>query len=105
MQLTRVKIIQIYISDKRKDGTPFITKTGKNFWRIGIKVDRFDEWYSTTVFNPDSLEMGLKQGDEVDLIFYEKDGFKNFKFPTRLDKLEMRVEALENQNRTVYDPN
>jgi len=96
--MNTVKLTQVYVSDQKKDGTKFKTREGKSFWKISIKTDKFgDEWFSTLAFNQDDRVMGLKQGDEVNIIIEERDGFKNFKLPTKLDILEQRVKVLEDK--------
>lgn len=97
----KVKITKVFKSDKGKDGKAFVSKNGKPFWKVGILTDRTgEEWYSTVSFRNDSAEMNLKEGDEVAVIFETNGQYKNFKIPSRLDLLELRVQALENGTTT-----
>jgi hypothetical protein len=97
MNITKVKIVQVYTSDKKKTGEEYKTKDGREFWRVGIKTDRHGQtWLSTNCFKADAPEMSLNKGDEIDIVVTEQNGFQNFKIPGRLDKLEARIEQLEN---------
>ncbi len=91
-----VKITQVSIQDKKKDGTALVTKKGEKFWKVGIKTDKFgDDWFSALAFKPDDAVMNLQQGDEVEIIIEQNGEFKNFKLPSRLDKLETRLALVE----------
>jgi hypothetical protein len=93
-----VKLTQVVINDTKKDGTKLRTKKGELFYKVSIKTDKYgDDWFSTLAFNQDDKAMHLQQGDEVDIIIEEKDGFKNFKLPNRMDSLETRIVLVENR--------
>ena len=91
-----VKITRVFTSDKSKDGKPFITKTGKPFWKVGILTDKYpDAWLSALAFDKDDAEMNLNEGDEVKIVIETNGQYKNFKLPTRFDLLEERIVKLE----------
>ena len=92
-----VKITRVFSSDTKKDtGEKYKDKNGKPFYRVGIQTDKTgDDWYSTIAYDSNSPEMQLEEGQEVDIVFEEKNGYKNFKLPSKLDTLEKRVEKLE----------
>lgn len=92
-KIQKVTIEQVYISDKNKDGEPFRTRDGKPFSKVGIKVN--GEWWTTLSFSEQDKVRQLKDGEEANVLLEENGQYKNFKLPTRLDKLELRVEALE----------
>ena len=96
MELHKVKIVKVYITDKKKSGEEYKTKDGKKFWRVGIKTDKFGEtWYSTNAFKADAPEMAINEGDEIEISTDTSNGYNNFKIPGRLDILEARVAAIE----------
>ena len=46
--IQKVKITRVVIQDKKKDGTPYKTTSGKPFWRVGIQTEQTgDVYYST----------------------------------------------------------
>jgi hypothetical protein len=95
--MQKVKLTRVFTTDTKKDtGEKFRDKNGKPFWRVGIQTDKTgDDWYSTITYDAKSREMQLSEGQEVELVFEEKNGFKNFKLPSKLDLLEIRVTELE----------
>lgn len=109
-----VKITKIFISDKakpkdgEKEGKPFVTKTGKPFWKIGILCDKYpNDWLSALAFAQDDPEMQLQEGDEVKIVIETNGQYKNFKLPTRLDQLEEQINELMDWKRSitsVYNP-
>jgi hypothetical protein len=96
-----------YVNDKNKDGKPFLTKDGKPFKKVSIKVNKIDgdpkeyddQYISSLVFKDDGRSLFWKVGDEVDIIIEKNGEFWNFRQPirqpSRLDLLENRVKALE----------
>src|SRR3990167_9413705 len=89
-------IIKKYVSDKTKEGKEFKDKNGKKFWKVAIKTDKTGEdWYSALAFRPDQPEYQLEEGKEYELVIWELNGFKNFSLPSKIDKLEMRLEKVE----------
>ena len=82
--IEKVKITQVYSTNKKKDGTEIKTKTGKTSWRVGIRTAQHgDQWLNGFLpFNPDSWE-----GTEQSLIIEEGEfnGQKqlNFRLPPR----------------------
>lgn len=95
--LQKVKLTKVFSSDTKKDtGQKYVDKNGKPFWRVGIKTDKTgDDWYSALAYSPSDREMQLEEGQEVELLLEEKNGYKNFRLPSKVDLLEKRVEALE----------
>jgi hypothetical protein len=95
MSLEKVTISKVFISDKNKEGTPFKDKNGKPFWKVGIKTNEYGEdWFSTLCFRQDDRAMNLREGDTVNVVIEENNGFKNFKLPTKTDILEGKIEEL-----------
>jgi len=95
-QTITANIIKKYVSDKTKEGKEFKDKNGKKFWKVAIKTDKTGEdWYSALAFRPDQPEYQLEEGKEYELIVWELNGFKNFSLPSKMDKLEMRLDKVE----------
>jgi hypothetical protein len=94
--IQKVKITRVVIQDKKKDGTPYKTAAGKQFWRVGIQTEQTGEvYYSTNAFAEDDKAMKLQVGQEVTVNLTEENGYNNFSLPTKTDLLEERVSALE----------
>lgn len=93
-----VKITKVFKSDKNKDGVAYVTKKGKPYTRVSIQTEQTgNDYYSTTAWDADHPAMQLTEGQEIELIFTEKDGFKNFDIPKPIDLLEARVKKLEDK--------
>src|SRR5690348_9899041 len=104
MSIETARITKIYKSDKNKEGKPFLTKDNKPFFKVAIQTDKFgDEWFSSLSFSKDDGVMLLKEGDEKLFMFWEQNGYKNFKIPSKSDVLETRVESLESKMKQVVD--
>ena len=91
----KVKILNIFRSTKDKNGSPLKTKDGREYERIGIKIDDDkykDKW--VTGFGNQTNERWEK-GDEVELEIEEKGDFINFKTESPFAQLLKRVEFLE----------
>ena len=97
-------ITNFWVNTADRDGKLYIAKNGKPYKRVVIKVDKDegnpreydDEYLSCLVFSDDDPILFWKVGDEVDiLVSKDENGRFNFKAPTRLDRLEERVKALE----------
>lgn len=96
MTINKVKLTKVYLNDKSKDGKPLITSTGKPYQKIAIQTDQHAGYISKLIFNQDDPALQFKEGDEVELIIWEENGYKNFKIPNKTDWLELRIEDLEN---------
>lgn len=91
----------VNINDQK--GKPLKTTTGKPYKKVVIKVNKDeanpqeydDQYLSCLVFRDDEECLTWKPGDEVDIIVTKNGNFFNFRVPSRLDRLEMRVKALE----------
>lgn len=92
-----------FVNDKNKEGVPFKTKKGEPFSKVTIKVaadpkdpkEWDDQYISGLSFNPTDACRQWAIGDEVDIIIEKNGEFWNFKTPSRLDRLEARIEVLE----------
>lgn len=94
--MENLTLSKVYKSDKNKDGEPFKAKDGKKFWKVAVKFSEYgEEWFSCLAFREDDKVMQLEEGEMVNVILTENNGFKNFKLPTRIDMLELRLERLE----------
>lgn len=89
------KLTKIYINDTKKDGTKLVDRYGKPFRKIAIQTDKHAGYLSDFIFREDDPKLQWQVGDEVEIIAYQNGDYKNFKVPTRLDRLELRIEALE----------
>ena len=111
MEIVKVKITKCYISDKSKDGKLFITSLGKPYHKIAIQTDKHAGYLTHLIFNQnDDPTFQWKEGIEVEIIAWQEGDYKNFKVPTRLDKLEIRLNELEEiiktpDGRNIKEPN
>jgi hypothetical protein len=96
MNLEKVKITGIWINDKDKEGKKFISSRGKGYWKVAILCDKYPKKYlSSLIFDEDDERFHWQIGDEIEIVVEKNGDFLNFKVPTRLDRLEIRVKALE----------
>lgn len=94
--MEKLLVTKVFKSDKDKEGRLLKDKNGKQFWKVGVKFDKYgDVWYSMLVFREDDEAMSLEAGDERSFVLSENKGFKNFKLPSRLDILEADVAWLK----------
>src|SRR3990167_9743310 len=94
--IEKVKLTKIYVNDTKKSGEKLLTKDGRPYRKIAIQTDKHAGYLSDFIFRDDDEKLTWKVGDEVEIIVYHNGDFLNFKTPTRLDLLEIRIEALEN---------
>ena len=110
MKIEQIKLTKIYINDTKKDGTKLLTKDGRPYRKIAIQTDKHAGYLSDFIFRDDDVKLTWKIGDEVEIIVWQNGEYKNFKVPTRLDRLEMRMDELEElirtpDGRTIKEPN
>lgn len=106
--MEKVIITKVYKSDQTKDGKPleFKGRDGKSrrATKLAIKTNKHGEsWLSALVFNQDDQILNMREGDEVSIVIEERNGFLNFKLPTKIDIIEARVERLEAQFRNMVE--
>ena len=102
-----IKLTKIYINDSKKDGTKFIDKNGNPYKKMTIQTDRHAGYLSDFIFRQDDPKLKWQVGDMVEIIVYQNGDFKNFKLPTQIDRLEARIEVLENiinDGKLAHDP-
>ena len=82
--MEKVKITQVYATNKKKDGTEIKTKFGKTSWRVGIKTAQHgDQWLNGFLpFNPDNWE-GTEQGLIIEKGEFNGQEQLNFRLPPR----------------------
>lgn len=87
MSIKLITIKKVFKSTENKDGVPYVYKKGKNegkpFVRVSIASDDMGEGMYSTCVLPGERATKLEEGQQVLLKFEEKDGFKNFGFPTK----------------------
>ena len=96
-------IVNHFVNDKNKDEKPFLTKDGKPFKKVTIKVaedskrpQEYDGKYiSCLVFKDDDACLQWQSGDYVDILIEKNGEFFNFRQPSRIDILESRVKISE----------
>ncbi|MEK6828936.1 MAG: hypothetical protein AABY15_02335, partial [Nanoarchaeota archaeon] len=101
MQTEKLTISKIYISDKDKNGKPYVGKNGP-FSRIGIKCKEYgDRWFGSFL---NKISSNWKEGDVVEVETWE-DVQYGWKFQTlsKLDLLERRVAMLESSIYPVHN--
>jgi hypothetical protein len=92
-QITKITLTKVFTTDKKKDGTPLISKAGKPYSSMSIKcVEHGEKWLSG--FKGKENEF-WKEGDQVDVIIKPNGEYLNYEVPKAEDKLAMRVSALE----------
>ena len=111
MKIENLTITKIFINHESKDKKPFITDKGKKFWKIAIQVDEDykGEYLTSLIFNEDDERFNWQVGQQISVIVERNGQYFNFSIPTRLDRLEIRVNELEElirtpDERTIKEP-
>lgn len=102
----QLHITKVFRSDKKKDGTPLIGRSGKPYTKVSIKTIEYgDRWVGGFGGQWNS---GWKEGDVVDIEVEDTGQYLNFNrpdplksFEQRLKNLEARVLQLENPRQTM----
>lgn len=103
-----VKILKIHRADKKKDGTPYISKDGRPYTRVGIQVEGYQDWLSGF---ENAVTKSWKEGDTVQILIEKSGDYTNFRTqpkqvtPEDFAALEARVKKLEDMVKTVEDAN
>jgi len=101
----KVKITQIYRSDKDKNGNPLKTTDGRTYERVAIKTAEYGDRWISGFGNKRNKEW--KVGDVVDVEINEvvKDGqvYLNFETMNKVDILEERIAELEIEVKALKD--
>ena len=95
----KVKITQIYRSDKDKNGNLLKTADGRPYERIAIKTAEYGDRWISGFGNRRNRDWRVGDVVDIEISEVEKDGqiYLNFETPSRLDLLEERIGALEVQ--------
>ena len=109
MDIIKVKLTKVYINDKDKSGKPLVYD-GKSYRKIAIQTDKQAGYLSHMIWRPDDPTLQWSVGMEVEIIIYQSGDYWNFKVPGRLDKLEIRINELEEliktpDGRSIKEPN
>ncbi|RJQ33874.1 hypothetical protein C4568_03675 [Candidatus Parcubacteria bacterium] len=100
MALEKLTITKVNYTDKKADGSPILSKFGKQSWRVGILTNEYgNTWLNGFLpFCPDKWE-GTTQTVEVYDEEYNGKEQKKFKLPPREEKVPekvvMQITALE----------
>ena len=95
-KLQDVKLVNVYISDQKADGTKFIDRNGKPFQRIAIKTNvHGDNYLSSFIFQPNDPKLQFKVNDQVKILVWQSNGYWNFDLPDKNERLNMRIDELE----------
>ena len=98
-----VNLTRVFVTDKKKDGTPLINKKGNPYKKVSVKTtDHGDKWLSGFAHDADDPMLSWKAGDQVTIVIEQNGDWLNFRHPvkqdvvnSRIDRLEGRVAALE----------
>ena len=94
----KYKIKRVSVSDKKKDGSPLLTKNGNPFLKVGIQVAEHGEnWINGLYF---ASTCPWQEGSEVELIIKDEEfngvTRKVFEIPKKEDIYTQRIETIEN---------
>ena len=86
--------MELYHIDRKseKDAKTF-TKNGKSWtaWPVGVKIN--GEWWNGLLNDHDKANFDkIIEGSRANLVLFEKNGYKNFRFPSEQDELNEKVE-------------
>lgn len=94
----KCKLTKVFINTTNKDGQPLVSKDGKPYKSMSIKIEG-DDSYITGFANQNNEHW--KPGDEVEIEIEQKGNYKNFKMPKmpsvqeKIDSLIKRIEQIE----------
>ncbi len=89
-------LTRVYLTDKNKEGKPFVNKFGKPYKKIAIKTELTgEEWLSSFIHAEKDERLSWKEGQQVIIKITQNGQYKNFEVADKIDLLEARVEALE----------
>lgn len=103
------KITKIYRNTADKEGNPLLTRDGRPYEKVALKVERYGDRYVSGFGNPQNKDWAI--GDEVDIIIEEKGEYLNFHMPNskkageaqlgmiveEIAELKKKVKALEDK--------
>lgn len=102
----QVTLTKISIQDKKKDGSPMVTKKGKPFRTIGIQTkEHADKWLSGFLWEQGEEMETWQSGQQVNILVEQNGQYLNFKVPNRSDALEERILSLEKRVSILEVPN
>jgi hypothetical protein len=92
-----LKIVRVFVSDKKKDGTAIFDFRGNPARKVSIKTENYPEkWlYSFPSSKQDDPIFSITEKTAIKAIVWENNGFMNFKLPSKTDLLEARIERIE----------
>lgn len=79
MKPETVTLTRVYTSDKKKDGTPLISKKGKPYTKLSIQTSEYGAAWLSGFQNKSNS--GWKEGDKVEIIVEKKGEYLNFSMP------------------------
>ncbi len=93
----KVKLTRVIKQDKNKDGVYFKDKNGRPYYKVAIKIEGSDNWYSTIVGSQKHKEWLMEEGKEYSITTSEKTSdtgtvFYNFAL---LSESELELESLK----------
>lgn len=96
-QIISLDVVKVFTSDKKKDGTPITDFNGRPARKVSIRTEQYPAkyLYSFPSSKQDDPIFFISERSTIQAIVWENNGFMNFKLPTRLDLLEVRVKELE----------
>lgn len=98
-KLERLDVEKVFMSDKKKDGTPITDFKNRPAKKVSLKTKQYpDNWvYSYPIADQDDPIFQITANTSIEAMTWEFNGFINFKLPTRVDLLEARIKRLEGQ--------
>ncbi len=98
-KLERLDVEKVFMSDKKKDGTPITDFKNRQAKKVSLKTKQYpDNWvYSYPIADQDDPIFQITANTSIEAMTWEFNGFINFKLPTRVDLLEARIKRLEGQ--------
>ena len=96
-KLEKLDVLKVYISDKKRDGSPIVDFKGSYAQKVSIKTKQYPDkyLYSYPISRKDDLTLKITDNTSLKVMVWENNGFMNFKLPSRLDLLEVRIKELE----------
>lgn len=92
------------MNTQSKDGKAYKDKNGSPACRVVAQFEAYGDEYFSCFAKPGEPLTNVKPGDSIEAVLFEKDGFKNFRLPSKSDGIEARLEDLEARVKKLEKP-
>lgn len=96
MNILQTQLTKVYINSEDKNGKKFLTKNGKPYKKIAIQTAEYGkEYLSSFIWNENDPRFNWQAGDVVEMIIEKNGQYTNFRLPTEIDIINIRLDKIE----------